>query len=90
VFPIGQPRARLWQGLLAQLSGRPGRAQAAWRASLAAAQRLGMPFEAQLAHSELGRHLAGTPQGQWHLEQAQTLLHELGIADVAGWGRCAG
>jgi hypothetical protein len=39
-----------------------------------------MPFEAALAHSELGRHAAGEPQGQWHLEQAQTLLQELGIA----------
>lgn len=47
-------------------------------------------LNAALAHSELGRHLAGTPQERWHLEQTQTLLHELGIADVAGWGRCAG
>jgi tetratricopeptide (TPR) repeat protein len=81
IFPIGKPRARLWQGRLAQLSGRTEWAQAAWRAGLASAERLGMPFEAALAHAELSRHSAGEPQRQWHLEQAQTLLHKLGIAD---------
>jgi len=67
IFPIGKPRARLWQGRLAQLSGRTEWAQAAWRAGLASAERLGMPFEAALAHSELSRHGAGEPQRQWHL-----------------------
>jgi class 3 adenylate cyclase/tetratricopeptide (TPR) repeat protein len=81
VFPIGKPRARLWQGRLAQLSGRTEWAQAAWRAGLVSAERLGMPYEAALAHAELGRHGAGEPQRQWHLEQAQTLLHKLGTAD---------
>jgi hypothetical protein len=68
---------RLWQGRLAQLSGRGEWAQAAWRAGLASAERLGLPFEAALAHAELGRHAAGTPQGHRHLEQAQTLMREL-------------
>jgi tetratricopeptide (TPR) repeat protein len=77
IFPIGKPRARLWQGRLARLSGRAERAQAAWRASLAAAERLGMPFEAALAHTELGRHGDGIPQGHLYLQQAQTLLREL-------------
>ena len=81
IFPIGKPRARLWQGRLAQLSGRKEWAQAAWRAGLASAERLGMPFEAALTHSELSRHAAGEPLRQWHLEQAQTLLHKLGVAD---------
>jgi hypothetical protein len=48
---------------------------------LASAERLGMPFEAALAHSELSRHGAGEPLRQWHLDQAQTLLHKLGVAD---------
>jgi len=81
IFPIGKPRARLWQGRLARLSGRTEWAQAAWRAGLASAERLGMPFEAALAHSELSRHGAGEPQRQWHLEQAQFLLQKLDIAD---------
>jgi tetratricopeptide (TPR) repeat protein len=79
VFPIGQPRAQLWSGRLHHLSGRPERAQRAWRASLSAAQRLGMPFEAARAHVELGRRGDGQPQRQWHLQQAQSLLRELGV-----------
>ena len=80
IFSVGEPRARLLSGRLLYLSGRQRRARAAWRASLSVAERLGMPFEAALAHSALGRHAAGEPQGQWHLEQAETLLQELGIA----------
>ena len=79
VFPIGQPRARLWNGRLHHLSGRPERA---WRASLSAAQRLGMPFEAALAHIELGRPADDQPQRQWHLQQAQSLLQELGVVQL--------
>jgi class 3 adenylate cyclase/tetratricopeptide (TPR) repeat protein len=82
VFPIGQPRAQLWSGRLHHLSGRPRRARAAWRASLSAAQRLGMPFEAALAHIQLGRRADGPPQRQWHLERAQTLLRELGVVQA--------
>jgi eukaryotic-like serine/threonine-protein kinase len=81
VFPIGEPRARLWSGRLRSLSGRPGRARAAWRASLAAAQRLAMPFEAMLARRVLGRYAASEAQRRQHLERAQTLLRELGLPD---------
>jgi tetratricopeptide (TPR) repeat protein len=83
VFPIGEPRAQLWTGRLHHLSGRSRQAQRAWRASFSAAQRLGMPFEAALAHIELGRPADGQPQRQWHLQQAQTLLQELGVVQVS-------
>jgi hypothetical protein len=79
IFPIGKPRDRLLNGRLLELSGRPRRARAAWRTSLSTAQRLGMPLDAALAHTQLGLSATGTPQGQRHLEQAQTLLHQLGI-----------
>jgi tetratricopeptide (TPR) repeat protein len=79
IFPIGKPRDRLLHGRLLQLSGRPRRARAAWRASLSTAQRLGMPLDTALAHTQLGLSATGTPQGHRHLEQAQTLLHQLGI-----------
>ena len=79
IFPIGKPRDLLLHGRLLHLSGRPRRAQAAWRASLSAAQMIGMPLDAALGHAELGRLLTGTPQGQWHLEQARTLQHQLGV-----------
>jgi class 3 adenylate cyclase/tetratricopeptide (TPR) repeat protein len=78
-FPVGEPRARLLKGRLLYLAGRQRRARAAWRASLAAAERLGMPFEAALAHSALGRHAADEAQSRQHLEHAQTLLRELGL-----------
>ena len=86
VFPIGEPRARLWSGRLLHLSGRPGRARATWRASLSAAQRLDMPFEAALAHQALGRHAASAAQGRQHLERARTLLRELGLPDESTRG----
>jgi class 3 adenylate cyclase/tetratricopeptide (TPR) repeat protein len=83
VFPIGEPRARLWQGLHAHLCGRPERARALWRASLAAAERLGMPFEAALTHWELGRHHSDPLQRQQHIAAARALLRELEVAESA-------
>jgi class 3 adenylate cyclase/tetratricopeptide (TPR) repeat protein len=79
IFPVAEPRARLLSGRLLYLSGRQRRARAAWRASLSVAERLGMPFEAALTHSALGRHGAGEAQSRQHLESAQTLLQELGL-----------
>jgi class 3 adenylate cyclase/tetratricopeptide (TPR) repeat protein len=79
IFPIGKPRDLLVNGRLLHLSGRTRRARAAWRASLSTAQRLSMPLDAALGHAELGLLLTGTPQGQWHLEQARTLQHQLGV-----------
>ena len=87
IFPIGKPRDRLLKGRLLHLFGRPRRARAAWRASLSAAQRLGMPFDAALAHAELGLSSTGTPQGQRHLEQARTLLRQLGVPHDLTRGR---
>jgi hypothetical protein len=81
IYPIGRPRARLLGGRLRHLAGRRRRARAAWRASLSAAQRLGMPFDTALAHAELGRYATSEPQRLWHLERARTLLDELGISD---------
>jgi hypothetical protein len=56
-------KVRVWQGLglwlagrAAVLDGRPARAAAFWRRGLAAAERLGQPFEAALCRRELGDH----------------------------------
>jgi hypothetical protein len=87
VFPIGRPRARLLQGRLLHLSGYPGRARAAWRASLAAAERLRMPLDTALAHGQLGRHAAPGPQGRRHLDLARALLDGMGITDDPTGGR---
>jgi class 3 adenylate cyclase len=84
VFPIGQPRALLCQGLLAWVQGRPGRARKAWRRSLAAAERLGMRYDQLLAHQQLGRH--GDPsERREHLARARQLFTQLGIGgELAG------
>jgi hypothetical protein len=60
-FPIGEPRARLWTGRLHHLSGRPDGHSGPGGAGLSAARRLGMPFEAALAHLERGRPADGQP-----------------------------
>jgi len=84
VFPIGQPRALLCQGLLAWVQGRPIQARKAWRRSLAAAERLGMRYDQLLAHQQLGRH--GDPSERHeHLARARQLSTQLGTGGpVAG------
>jgi tetratricopeptide (TPR) repeat protein len=79
-FPIGEPRALLYRGLLAWTGGRPRAARRAWRASLAAADRLGMPYDQALAHAALGRH--GPPaERPRHQARARELFARLGVAD---------
>lgn len=78
VFPIGRPRAYLWQGLLEWLRGRPGPARRLWAKSLAAARQMEMPYAAGLALYELGRHLpADDPRRPEHLAQAGRIFSQL-------------
>jgi hypothetical protein len=77
-FPIGQPRAWLWQGLYDWLSGQPGQAQTAWRKSLAAAERLAMPYEQAQALYEISRHLPTTdPNQQVYFTRAAQIFSQL-------------
>jgi class 3 adenylate cyclase/tetratricopeptide (TPR) repeat protein len=78
-FPIARPRAWLCRGLAAYLSGQQRRALAAWRKSLATAERLAMPYEQGRAHYELGRHLpAGHPARHAHLTHACEIFADIG------------
>lgn len=77
VFPIGKPRAWLFQGGYEWLAGRPAQARSAWRTSLACATRLGMPYEQARAHEMLGRHRSGESHHA-HLEQARELFRGMG------------
>lgn len=78
VFPIGQPRAHLWQGLFEWLSGRPYLARELWQKSLSLAERLALPYDQGLAHYQLGRHLpANHPARLDHLTQAQEIFTRL-------------
>jgi hypothetical protein len=76
-FPIGRPRAWLALGLYQSLSGKNRAAHRSWLRSLAAAQQLAMPYDAGLAHFEIGRHLAPRDPGRHeHLAQAHALFAE--------------
>jgi hypothetical protein len=79
VFPIGQPCAYLWQGVLEWESGRRGRARKWWAKSLRAAEKLDMPYPAGLAHFEIGQRLPLTdPARLRHLTRACRLFTRLG------------
>jgi class 3 adenylate cyclase/tetratricopeptide (TPR) repeat protein len=81
VFPIGEPRARLYRGLLAWVGGRPAAARRDWRAARAAAERLAMRYEQALALEMLGRH--GEPaQRPAARERARALFEDLGVQDL--------
>jgi len=78
VFPIGQPRAWLYQGQYDWLAGKQRKAHKAWRKSLEAAQRLAMPYEQGLTHYQIGRHLpADHTARQAHLSRAVELFTKL-------------
>jgi hypothetical protein len=81
VFPIGEPRHRLYRGLLAWTAGRPAAARRDWRAALAAAERLGMRYDQALALDALGRH--GEPgQRTAFRERALALFERLAAQDL--------
>jgi tetratricopeptide (TPR) repeat protein len=81
VFPIGQPAAFLWKGVWAWLSGRPGQAQKWWIRSLAAAEKLGMPYAEGLTHYEMGRRLPlDDPARSRHLLRASRIFTRLGVS----------
>jgi class 3 adenylate cyclase/tetratricopeptide (TPR) repeat protein len=78
-IPIARPRAWLYQGLSAHLSGHHRGALAAWDKSLAAAERLAMPCEQGRAHYQIGRHLpSGNPARQAHLTRAGEIFADIG------------
>jgi class 3 adenylate cyclase/tetratricopeptide (TPR) repeat protein len=80
VFPMARPRRMLLEGRLAWLRGNHAKALQSMRAGLATAERLDMPYEAALAHTELGRRLeASNPERTSHLQSAQDLLGRIGV-----------
>jgi class 3 adenylate cyclase/tetratricopeptide (TPR) repeat protein len=72
VFPIGQARALLWQGVFEWQSGRQRLAREHWQHGLKFARRMAMPFDEGLLLFEAGRHLADdAPLRQEYLRQAR-------------------
>jgi hypothetical protein len=82
VFPVGKPREARLRGLSHWLGGRRRQALRAWQASLAAAQRLDMPWDEAHARLEIARHTAqGSAEQAEHLDRATSLLEEAGAFD---------
>jgi len=79
-FPIAQPRAYLWLGHHAWLSGKHKAARQAWEKSLAFAVAMEMPYECGLAHYAIARYLATEDNDtqQRHATQALEIFTTLG------------
>ena len=61
VFPLGQPRLKLYLGLFEWLDGKPEKARLHWQDALAEAGKLNMPYEQGRAYLYQGKHiLAGS------------------------------
>ena len=77
-FPIGKPRAWLWQGLYYWLAGKTSKAYRTWEKCLTVASELDMPYEQGLAHFEIGRHLSPRhTKRQEHLQAAHNIFERL-------------
>ena len=73
-FHAGAPEAMRLLGRYEWLRGKPGAARQWWLKSLAEAERMGMRYDAGMAHLELGRRLGERA----HLDRAQAILTEIG------------
>lgn len=78
-YPIAKARALLWQGLYDWLDGKPRSAQKNWHKSLAAAQKMSMPYDEALVYREMGRHAAGSER-DLNLAHANEIFGRLGVA----------
>lgn len=79
VFTLARPLLLVNRGLLEHLSGKPTQALASWRAALADAQHLNIPFHQGVALYELGRHSANDVQEDY-LRAARAIFARIGAA----------
>ena len=77
VFPVTRPSFLLWKGVNMLLAGHAPRARSCWEKSMAAAQKLQMPYDLGLAHLELGKHGRGEERFE-HLAAAEKIFSRLG------------
>jgi tetratricopeptide (TPR) repeat protein len=81
VFPVGRAYLHYYQGWVNVRAGRRPAALASWRAALASAQKLTMPYLQGLAYAALGQHLPSEAADRVaHQRQAQTIFEALGAA----------
>jgi tetratricopeptide (TPR) repeat protein len=90
VFPIGTPREARLRALSHWLGGRRRQAQRGWRAALAAAERLQMPWDEARIRLDIARHaVPGSSEQTEHLDRATTVLRELEAFDDRSEGPSA-
>jgi serine/threonine protein kinase len=79
VFNFGKPRSKTYEGLYHQLQNNHEKAQEQFKASIAEAQQLNMPYEEATAHYHLGRLLSpDNPNRNKHLNDAIVIFERLG------------
>lgn len=79
IFPIGRPRAALWQGFYDWLNGKPEKAFRSWEKGLEIARALGLPWDEARICYEIGRRKpAGDKLRQTHLQSAEKIFIRLG------------
>ncbi len=74
IFPIGKPAALLSRGTRLWLEGRQNKALRTWRAGLASARDLGMPYQEAALYAEMARFL---PDGHPEKELAAARSREI-------------
>ena len=80
-FPVGLPRALLWEGRRQWLLGRKKAADRWWQKALAASNKLGMKRDLALIHM----HVAML-HGETHKKEAIALFEEIGAhSELAHW-----
>jgi tetratricopeptide (TPR) repeat protein len=77
-YPIARSRSLLWQGLYDWLNGNPRSAHKNWQKSLAAAQKMSMPYDEALAYREIWRHAIGVER-ETNLARANEIFERLGV-----------
>ncbi len=78
IFPIGRPRAALWQGFYEWMTGNQDKAFSTWKKGLDTATSLGLPWEIGRIHYEIGRRkTAKDPASAVHLKQAAEIFTQL-------------
>jgi len=84
IFPSGQPRAFLYQGLWHWLEGDQKKAQHAWQKSLLLGEKYKSKFDQGLTNYEIGKHLSPGEislhdwTGTQHLQRAEQIFEDLG------------
>ena len=79
VFPLGQPRLKLYQGWFDYLDGKMDKAKTNWDAALAEAESLKMPYEQARALLFLGKYILTAEAKAEALNKALSLFDKLEV-----------